>query len=304
VSGPGVVPARGLDARASGLMLVLCLAWGLTQIATKLALAGIPPVLQAGLRSAVAGALLLAWCAARRVRMTAPRAALLPGLLIGVIFAVEFVAIFEGLTRTTAARAVVFLYVAPFVVAVGTHLFVPGDRLNRDTLLGLLAAFAGLAIAFGDSLRLPSAREFEGDMLCLLGAVLWGATTVLIKATRLAVTRFETVLMFQLGVSALLLVPASALMGESWRLELTAPVLLGFLYNAVGVAFVSYTVWFWLVMHYPASRLAAFTFLAPVFGVVAGALALGDPLSPGLIAALGLIAFGIWLVNRPRRAAA
>ncbi len=302
-AGP-VPPARGLDARASGLMVVLCLAWGLTQIATKLALAGIPPVLQAGLRSAVAAALLLAWCRLRRVRMAAPRGALLPGLLIGVIFGAEFVAIFEGLTRTTAARGVVFLYVAPFVVAAGTHLFVPDDRLRPDTLLGLLAAFAGLAIAFGDSLRLPSAREFEGDMLCLLGAVLWGSTTVMVKATRLAATRFETVLMFQLGVSALLLVPASALLGESWRLNLTGPVLLGFLYNAVGVAFVSYTAWFWLVAHYPASRLSAFSFLAPVFGVIAGALVLGDPLSPGLIGALCLIAFGIWLVNRPRRGAA
>jgi drug/metabolite transporter (DMT)-like permease len=71
------------------------------------------------------------------------------------------------------------------------------------------------------------------------------------------------------------------------------------------VAVLSYLGWFWLVRTYPPSRLAAFTFLSPAFGVLAGLLVLGEQPTLSLGLALVLIAGGIWLVNRetagPRR---
>jgi drug/metabolite transporter (DMT)-like permease len=201
--------------------------------------------------------------------------------------------------RTTAARGVVFLYFAPFVVALGAHWFTPGDRLSRAKLLGLLAALAGLALAFADSLRLPSAQEFAGDMMCLGAAVLWGATTVVIKASRLARIAAEKTLLYQLAVSGLALPVVSWLAGESWAIRPDPLVLAAFAYQAVLIAGASYAAWFWLIARYPASRLAAFTFLTPVFGVAFGALLLGEAVTPVLLASVALIGLGIWLVNRP-----
>ena len=287
------------DAGAAGLLLLLCAVWGLAQVAMKVGSEGIPPVLQGGLRSLGSGALLLLWCALRGVPLWRRDGTLGPGLLAGLLFAVEFALLYPGLALTTASRGVVFLYTAPFVVALGAHWFVPGERLTRAKTIGLLAAFAGLALAFADSLRLPSARELMGDLLCLATAVAWGATTVVIKASSLARVRAEKTLLYQLGVSALLLPPASLLLGEPWRLDITPTVAVAFAYQVVVVAFASYAAWFWLVARYPASSLAAFTFVTPIFGVAAGALLLGESVTPALLAAVALIATGIWLVNRP-----
>jgi drug/metabolite transporter (DMT)-like permease len=72
-------------------------------------------------------------------------------------------------------------------------------------------------------------------------------------------------------------------------------------FQVVVVTFASYLVWFWLVRHYPATRLASFTLLTPVFGLLAGALLLGEPVTLRLATALVAVTVGILLVNRPPR---
>lgn len=300
-SEPAALPRarERLDAGAAATMVLLCALWGLNQIAVKVANTGISPVLQGGLRSIGAALLVLLWARARGVRLGERDGTLVPGVAAGLLFAIEFALLYWGLAFTTASRGVVFLYTTPFIVAVGAHFFVPGDRLTRMKALGLAAAFAGLALAFADSLRLPSQRELVGDLLCLGAAVFWGATTILIKASPLVRAPPEKTLLYQLGVSALAMPIGSALLGEPGIVAPTLPVLAALAYQTVIVAFASYVAWFWLVAHYPASRLAAFSFLAPVFGVFFGAALLGESAGPPLLLAVALIAAGIWLVNRP-----
>jgi drug/metabolite transporter (DMT)-like permease len=290
---------QALDSAAALILLLVCAAWGLNQVAVKVTNAGISPVLQVGLRSVGSAILVLIWSRARGVPLAARDGTLGYGLAAGLLFTVEFVLIYVGLTLTTASRGVIFLYTAPFVVAVGAHHFVPGDRLTRLKLVGLLAAFGGLVIAFAEGLRLPSHRELPGDLLCLAAAVLWGATTVLIKASPLVRVRAEKTLLYQLGVSALTLPVASLLLGEPGVFRPTPLVLSALAYQTVVVAFASYVTWFWLITRYPASSLAAFSFLTPVFGVMFGGLLLGEPITPALVASVALLAAGIYLVNRP-----
>ena len=75
------------------------------------------------------------------------------------------------------------------------------------------------------------------------------------------------------------------------------------MFQTVIVAGISYLGWFWLVRHYPATRLSTFSFLAPVMGVLAGGLILGENLSPPVFAALGLVGAGISIANWPARRA-
>ena len=121
---------------------------------------------------------------------------------------------------------------------------------------------------------------------------------MLIRTTRLRAVAPEKTLLYQLAVSAIVLPPASYLMGEPGIIDLSTPVLIAFVYTFSVVAFASYIAWFWLVRNYPPTRVSAFTFLSPVFGVIAGNLMLGEVFTPSLALALGLIAFGIYLVNR------
>jgi drug/metabolite transporter (DMT)-like permease len=195
----------------------------------------------------------------------------------------------------------VLLYLAPFVVAFGAHYLIPSDRLTVAKVAGLMAALAGLAVAMGEGFAAPGRPTLAGDLLALLAAVLWGATTVFIRATALRSAAPEKTLLYQLAVSAAILPPVSYVMGEPGIIDLSAPVLAAFAYTFTAVAFASYIAWFWLVRNYPPTRVSAFTFLSPVFGVMAGNLMLGEAFTPSLATALALIAFGIYLVNRPGR---
>jgi drug/metabolite transporter (DMT)-like permease len=288
-----------LDSAAILLMVLLCACWGFNQVAIKLANAGISPIFQAGLRSAGSALLVWAWSAHRGVRLFARDGTRGLGLVVGVLFGAEFVFLYWSLVFTSASRAVLFLYTSPFVVAVGAHFLVPGEHLRWPQVVGLISAFCGIALAFGDALRLPTHGELLGDGLALLAALLWGATTVVIKATRLARASPHKNLFYQLAISAGLLPIASWVAGERGIVAATPLVLAMLAYQILVVAFASYLAWFWLISRYPAGRLSSFSFLTPLFGLLAGALVLGEPVGWALLLALLLVGVGIALVNRP-----
>lgn len=279
-------------------MVLLCALWGLQQVAIKVANTGVSPILQGGLRSAGAVALLWVWSAWRGQRLFARDGALWPGLVAGLLFAAEFLLIYTALVYTSASRGVLLLYAAPFWTAIGLHLTVPGERLARVQGVGLACAFVGVALAFTDALRLPTWRELTGDLMILVAGMLWAATTVVIRATPLIKVHAAKTLFYQLGISALVLPLASLAAGEPGIVALTPVVVTSLVFQTVVVAFASYLTWFWLITRYPASRLAAFSFLTPLFGVLAGGLILSEPITPALVAALALVAVGINLVNR------
>lgn len=290
-----------LDGSAMAVLTVLCMCWGLNQVSVKLANQGVTPFTQAAIRSFGAAVLLMAWAYCRAIPLFRRDGTLCAGLIAGALFGLEFLLIYWGLAYTTASRAIVFVYAAPFVVAVGAHVFIPGDRLNRVRLCGLFAALAGVILAFSDELSLPSPRALIGDAMCLGGAIAWGATTVLIKATKLSRISAEKTLFYQLAVSAAMLAAAALAAEEAGVFAATPLVLACVIYQTAIVAFASYTTWFWLVARYPASLLASFSFLTPIFGVVAGGIVLGEPIGVKLLGAVALIAAGIYLVNLPSR---
>jgi len=282
----------------AAILLLCCGVWGLNQVAIKISLAGVSPLFGAGLRSLVAAALLWLWCRLRGERLfvrdgTAPH-----GLLIGLFFTAEFICIYAGLGFTTASRSVIFLYSAPFFVALGAHLFIPGERLTVARSVGLTVAFAGLCLAFADGLALPSRWALLGDALELGGGFFWGATTVAVKMQSDGRLTPRRTLFYQLSVSAVGLIGLAAVWGEPGFTHPTPLALAALAYQAVIVAFVSYLIWFWLLQRHPASGLASFAFWTPLFGVLSGWLLLGDRLSGNLGAAAGLVAAGIYLVNR------
>lgn len=289
-----------LDSKAVSLVLACCLLWGLNQVATKVALAEIPPLLQAGLRSVGAALLLAAWSRARGIRVWQRDGTLPAGLAAGLMFAVEFGCIFVGLQYTSASRMAVFLYLAPFVVAAGMPFVARSETLRPLQVLGQSAAFAGVVWAFAEGFAKPAAgpMQWVGDALGLAGALLWGATTLLVRASKLSTAAPEKTLLWQLTVSGAALLAGAAAAGEAWPAVLTMHSLVPLAFQTVVVTFASYLLWFWLLRHYPATRIASFTLLTPVSGLLAGALLLGEPVTARLVIALVAVAGGIWLVNR------
>ena len=292
-----------LDGLALATLLGCCAVWGLGQVAAKVTLAEIPPLAQSGLRSAGAALLLLAWARWRGIRLDWRNGTAGPGLVAGGLFALEFAALFIGLQYTSASRMVVFLYLAPFVVALGMPLISRQERLGGAQWAGLVIAFGGVVWAFAEGFASPTAgpKQWLGDALGIAAAVLWGATTLVLRATRLASAPPEQTLLYQLLVSAVALLAASVLVGEAWPVRLSAPVAWAMLFQVAVVTFASYLAWFWLVRHYVATKVSAFTLLTPVFGLLAGVLLLGEPLTLRLVLALLAVCTGIALVNRATR---
>ena len=294
------VPSAGrpLSPGAVALMLMLCLSWGFNQIAVKLALPDIPPMLQALTRSCGALIVLFLIARLRGVKLFERDGTLGAGLTAGVIFGVEFVLIYRGLLLTSASRAVVFLYTAPFFVAFGSYLFL-GERLRASQWGGLALCFTGVALAIGVPQADVDAKVLLGDLLIIAGGALWAATTLLVKATSLIRAPAEKGLGYQVALSIPILGFAAWFSGET-MVRVPGPLALSLMvYQAVWVVGLTFLIWFALVKTYSASKLSAFTFITPLFGVLASYFIMHDSLTLAFGAAALLVIAGLYLVNRP-----
>jgi drug/metabolite transporter (DMT)-like permease len=292
---------RPLSPGAIALMLMLCFSWAFNQIAVKLALPDIPPMLQATIRSAGALPVLFLIGSLRRVRFFQHDGTLAAGLVAGVMFSFEFVLIYQGLRFTSASRAVVFLYTAPFFVALGSHQ-VLGERLGAAQWAGLALSFLGVALAIGVPQADVDTKVLLGDLMIVGGGVLWAATTLVAKGTRLRLVAPEKALGYQVAVSIPILALAALLSGETIT-HPPAPLTLALMvYQATWVVGTTFTLWFALVKIYSASKLSAFSFVTPLFGVIASYFIMHDTLTPVFGVAALLVIAGLFLVNRPNPA--
>ena len=289
---------RSLTIGAVALMLMLCLTWGFNQIAIKLVLPEIPPYLQAMIRSAGALLVILTIAAIRGTKLFERDGSLPAGLLCGLMFGVEFVLIFHGLQYTSASRASVFLYTAPFFVAAGAYP-VLGERLRAVQWAGLAVSFTGVAFAIGVPQPNVDAQVLMGDLMVVAGAALWAATTLCVKATRLGRCPPEKALGYQVAISIPVLGLAAWLAGETIPRVPGTLTLSLMAFQAIWVVGMTFMIWFSLVRVYSASKLSAFTFITPLIGVAGGYLILHDPLTPAFGVAAVLVIVGLYLVNKP-----
>lgn len=291
-------PRKPLDAKATSLMLVLCGVWALQQVLLKATAQEMPPVWQIALRSGAAALLVALLMAARGTPIGGGDGSWRAGLVAGLLFGLEFLLVGESLRLTSAAHVVVFLYTAPIFAALGLHWRLPSERLAGLQWLGIALAFAGIVLAFVGGSPAPAATGVSagGDLLALLAGLSWGATTVVVRCTRLAVAPATRTLLYQLAVGALVLGGFSLASGQT-RMNATPLMWANLVFQVLVVAFASFLAWFWLLRKYLASRLGVFTFLTPLLGVVLSAWLLGEVIEPRFMLALVPVLLGIVLVS-------
>lgn len=291
---------RPIDLTAFGLMILLCLVWGLQQSAMKLAAPAFDPMLQIGIRSSLAA--LLVFLLSRVVFRDRwlPGLCLGPGLAAGALFALEFLLVAEGLRWTTAAHMSVFLYTAPIFAAIGLAIAQPEERLSAVQWAGVAVTFAGVAAIF----LLPELRRDTpwalpmvlGDLLGLAAGLAWGLTTVVIRTTRLASAPPAQTLSCQLFMAGAATLAFSALTGRL-AIDPRPADLANLGFQTVIVCTISFLVWFRLLQIYPSSRLGVLSFMTPVFGVAAGAFLLGEQLTADFLFGGGLVLAGMLMVQ-------
>ena len=285
---------------SAGLILVLlCFLWGAQAVSIRFSNQGVPPLMSAAVRSLVAGILVWAYARFKGHGVAFPPGQTRHALVIGFLFGLEFLFVYWGLAFTPASRSAIFLYTHPFWVALGAHLFLQGDRLTPAKIGGLVLAFCGVVAVFqARSPELPP-LYWIGDLMELFAAVSWAATTLYIKriSEQVRLDHYQT-LFAQLIYSFPMLALAAVLFELPANLNLSGMVLAALFYQAVVVAFASYLVWFWLIHRHTVSRLAAFTFMAPLFAVILGGLVLDEPLTLLVWVGLACVAGGLYVVNR------
>jgi drug/metabolite transporter (DMT)-like permease len=286
-----------LDIKAVVIIIVLTILWGFNYTAIKYSNEGISPVFVSFLRSVIASICGLIYCLRKEQRLFHKDVILFHGFMVGLLFGLEFACIYFGLLYTDAARSVVFVYLSPFVVAVGAHFFLRGDRLTFLKVLGLILAFLGIVIVFQGRPKIAKPTMFLGDVLQIAAAFFWGATTLYIKKFMAERVHPINTFLYQLIFSIPILFVVSLILEPHWISKINLTVGLSFFYQSVIVAFASYFAWFKLIHEYSVSRLSAFTFFTPIFGVLFGILFLHEEFTLSLMVGLPLVCLGIFLVN-------
>ena len=289
-----MIRKQSLDTFAVTAMLVLCSLWALQQIAIKAIIPEVPPFWQSGIRSLGAAIVIAGWF--RYARLTWTRGLFWPGLLVGTLFSVEFGLLYVSLGYTDAARAALLLYTAPFVVAIGAHFLMPGERLSIAGWVGIVTAFVGTGLVLQASVSVDS-QKFLGDACALGAGILWGLTTLAIRMTGLAQAPASQTLLYQLAVSAVLLTAAAFLFEGPPAMPHSLMAWSSLAYQTVVVAALSFLAWFALIARYSATKLSVFTFLTPLLAALAGIALLGERIDGHHVLALLCIVAGIIVVN-------
>lgn len=288
-----------MDAFGAAALITFALHLAFNQVVIKVTNGGFNPVFAAGLRSAGAVLVLLLWMRLRGISLTVPREAVPAGILSGCLFALEFTCLFTALDFTTVSRASVIFYSMPVWLAIASHFLIPSDKLTGLRGIGLVLAMGGVALALLD--RSDASASLTGDLLALTSAICWAGIALCVKITPLSTVPPAQQLMFQVIVSAPLLLLASLAFGDLIR-DLQPIHIAGLLFQIIAVASLGFLAWFWLMSIYPASSVASFSFLSPVFAVILGWLLLSEDVGPQVWVALGLVALGIYLINRRPKA--
>ncbi len=190
-----------------------------------------------------------------------------------------------------------FLYTAPFFVALGSYQFL-GERLTATQWSGLGLSFAGVALAIGVPQPDVDASVLLGDLMIVGGGALWAGTTLVAKGTALRRASPEKAMGYQVALSIPILGLAASISGETMT-RVPGPLALSLMaYQAFWVVGLTFVLWFALVKAYSASKLSAFTFMTPLFGVVASYFIMHDTLTLTFGAAALLVIAGLYLVNR------
>jgi drug/metabolite transporter (DMT)-like permease len=286
-----------IDTLAAVTLIVMNVLLGLNQSVVKLVNDGFAPVFQSGLRSACAILPVLGYALVMRKRLSVTDGSLGLGMLNGLLFSGEFCLLFLALDYTSVARVSLFFYVMPVWVTIGAHFLVPGERMTLLKAAGLVLALAGVALGLGIGSGSAGEQAWIGDLLALGGAIFWASIALLTRTTRLQRCSPEMNLLYQLAVSAVILLAVAPLFGDTVR-EPTPAILGMFAFQVIVIVAIGFVVWFWILSIYPVSHMASFSLLAPVFGVLFGWLIFDDQITPAFVIALLLVGSGIVLINR------
>jgi drug/metabolite transporter (DMT)-like permease len=291
-------PFRPLDLRGAATALLLAALWGGNPVAVKVGLADAPPLLLACLRFVLGGLSILAYAWLTRYSgvFAVRRGEWSVIWSLGLLFALQVGLMNVGLSLTSAAHGAVLVSTYAVHTVVLAHFLIPGDRMTPAKLGGALVAYAGIVLLF--------ARDFRDQPGTVLGDLIVSASAVLL-AERIvymarALQKIDPIklLVFQNAIGSACFLMASLVWESAAPVRVTPRLGLSLFYQGVIVAGFNFVVNAWLLQIYRPSALAAWSLTSPIWGVLIAAAIVGDPLTPPLLVASGLVGLGVGLSTK------
>ena len=284
--------------RAYLAWMVVCVVWGTTYLAIRVALETIPPLIMGGIRWTVAGALILSVLKTRGERLPSagswPSLAILGLLLLGlgnggVVWAEQTVP--SGLTAVLVATS-------PFWMAGIDAMMKDGEPLTIRRLSGLAVGFSGILLLVGPDIRVGAGRAFLGGVIASqIACAGWAVGSLYARRRRqtenvLAAAAFE---MLFGGVFLLI----AGLLRREWAMLAFNPRTTGaFLYLVFVGAIGGFSAYVYALKHLPVSIVSLYAYINPVIAVLLGTLLLREPFTWRMAAAAGVILTGVALVRQ------
>jgi drug/metabolite transporter (DMT)-like permease len=283
------------------LIGVVTFLWGLSFPVIKMGLGVLDPFTFLWMRSACSAAIVFALIMLRRGPVMPPRG-MTAFWVNAVLHNLMFIFSYHGAIITTAGRFSIFLYTQPLFFTALAAWFIPAERFGMRAVAGFAVAFGGIVLLFAEKLGTGGASSLLGDGLVIISAICWATQSLYLRMKLQGVDPFRITAWSQLVAVPIFLLFAFFRGAE--LPDMTNPVvLLSVGFNGfVGTGLVM-VLWVVLLANYPPSRVSAFMFLTPVFGVFLSGLILLEPMSAFMLAGAALVAAGIYLVNTDKRRA-
>jgi drug/metabolite transporter (DMT)-like permease len=291
-----------LIARLSGglttpLAVFYVVLWASAYVPSKIGATAVAPMWFLVARFLAAGVVMAAITVALRRPFPAQRSQWLVYAALGVLNNAAYL----GLTYTALSRGLgagigsIVASTNPLILAVLAPRLL-GEPLTWRKGLGLALGFGGVVGVMLARTGSTSARPTEVG-LALVGVTSNVLSTILFKRARGSTDLLAINTIQLLGAGLVLILPAVVL-EASPRVDISLPVVVSFVYLVAVLSVGASLLWFWLLSRGAASRVSAFYFLTPIFGLAFGALLLGEAIGPGDAVGLVAVALGILLVQR------
>jgi len=280
---------------AASFTVFICMLFGANAVAIKISLEGLGVFTTAGIRFGIASVAIFLWARITGRSFEIKKKQVFQLIIIAIVFTAQLSLFYLGLSKSNASRGTLLVNFQPFFTLFLAHFFIPGDRITKRKIMGMLLGFAGVAFVFLEKKGVAS--DFEvGDVMILAAAFLWSCNAVYTKRIISAFKPFQIAL-FPMIFS----VPFFFLEGVLWDhhmiVFIDSKIIGAMVYQSLVTASFGFVVWNSLLKRYGAVALHSFIFIMPISGVLLGGLILGEPLTVNILVAMVLIVAGILVTH-------
>ena len=286
---------RELSFAAVIFTVFLCVIFGSNAVAVKIAFTGMGVFTTAAIRFGIASVAIFLWARITGQTILLKKGQIHQVLIFSLLFTIQLSLFYLGLSKSNASRGTLLANLVPFFILFLAHFFIPGDRITRKKLCGILLGFTGVIFMFIDEEAIHAGFR-TGDLIILCAVTIWSCATVYLKRIIDTFSPFQLV-MYSTMLSVPLFLAAALLWDKTMIFQLDTPVICSLLYQSLITASFGFVAWNTMLKKYGAVSLHSFMFIMPIAGVAMGGLVLGEPISFKILLALAFIVFGILVVH-------